>query len=74
MKLLSTYHTHATLGDHFYALEVEVYKTIKKVYFRRFGWACWNDATIRGKDYKVDEIDYMRQHITELDFCYHIKD
>ena len=74
MKLQSIYNVIATLGAHRYEVEVEVYKTIKKVYFRRLGWACWNDTTIRGKDYKVGTLDYMRQHIAELDFCYHVKD
>ena len=74
MELQSTYNVVATLGAHRYEVEVEVYKTIKRVFFRRLGWACWNDTTIRGKDYKANEIDYMRKHIAVLDFSYHVKD
>ena len=71
MKLLSIINTYATLGFNRYEVEIETYKTIKRVIIRRSGWACWCEpVTLRGKDYKLNVFDYLRKHVAEIDPCY----
>ena len=73
MKLQSTYTIFTQLGKHRYEVIVDTYKTIKEIYIRRAGWAMGNTIRLRGADFKVDELDYLREHIAEIDFCYNCK-
>lgn len=72
MQLLSTYTTFVTLGKNRYEVTIDTYKTIKEVFVRRLGWALGDTIRLRGKDYKANTFDYLRQHIAEIDLCYHL--
>lgn len=73
MKLQSSYTIFTQLGKNHYEVTVDTYKTIKEISIRRAGWAHGDTIRLRGKDYKVDELAYLNEHIAEIDRYYNHK-
>lgn len=63
MKLQSSFKVWKTINGKVWIIEVEIGKTVKYIYAKRAGWAHYSYCeTLKGKDFKRDEIGY----ITEL--------